>query len=155
MNPYVRLRQFWHGLALRERRLALAGLVILLPVAGYLYVWQPLKTQWTRQQAEVVRLEVKLRELEADIVQVERLRRLPAPVPEPLEALIARAPAGAGVNRLGPDQVELHWSAVDVRAWLAWVAEAGPRGLRIERCELAPAATPGRLTVQMIVARTG
>lgn len=151
--------QRWRDLGGRERRLIVAGLAVLLPVALYLYVWQPMSAQRERLHGQVERLRGEIASLRADAEEIARLRQ------QPQGSANAEAQARAAASRLGiadrlasvtaqgSDRLVVEFAAVPVTPWLAWLGELGAAGLGVAACTIEPAAQPGEVRAQVTLAR--
>ncbi len=153
--------QRWRDLGERERRLIVAGLAVLLPVALYLYLWQPMTAQRERLHGEVERLRGEVASLRADAEEVDRLRRQPhggtgAGAETQARAAAARqgiADRLASVTAQGSDRLSVEFAAVPFTPWLAWLGELGSTGLGVVTCAIEPAAQAGEVRVQVTLAR--
>lgn len=161
MTVSQQLLQRWRDLGRRERGLILAGLGVLLPVALYLYLWQPLTTQRERLHDEVQRLRGDLASLRADAEEIARLRQQPQGSPGASAEALARAAAArqgiddrlGAVTASGNDRLMVEFAAVPFTPWLAWLGELGATGHGVVACDIELAAQPGELRVQVTLAR--
>lgn len=153
------LAQRWRDLGVGERGLILAGLAVLLPVALYLYLWQPMTVQRERLRAEVERLRFELASMRADAEDIAHLSQQPRGAgAESLDARAAAARLGiaehlATLTPQGSERLAAEFVAVPFAAWLAWVGELGATGLAVEACEIEVGARPGEVRVSVTLAR--
>jgi type II secretory pathway component PulM len=151
--------QRWRDLGGRERRLIVAGLAVLLPVALYLYLWQPMTAQRERLHGQVERLRGEVASLRADAEEIARLRQQPhggAGAETQARAAAARqgiADRLASVTAQGGDRLVVEFAAVPFASWLAWLGELGGAGLGVVACVIEPAAQAGEVRVQVTLAR--
>ncbi len=155
------LRDTLDGLAPRERNLIALGLLVLLPVGFYLYVWQPVNAERARLTLRVERLQVELARLRSDAEAVTRLRgQTPARSNDSLDASARMAAARFGLNpqqavmtMQGSDRLQVSMDNVAFDTWLRWVAELGLQGVSLEACKVEALPVPGLVRVKASLKR--
>ncbi len=156
-----RLREFLDGLAPRERNLIAAGLLVLLPVGFYLYVWQPINAERERLAQRVGQLRGELAQLRADGEEIKRLRAQP-PMrgADSLEAGARAAAARFGLSpqqavltAQGSDRLLVSMDSVAFDTWLRWVAELGLQGVSLAACKVESLPAPGTVRVRATLDR--
>ncbi len=165
MNPSARLHAFWDGLATRERMLIAIGLVVLLPVGFYLYIWQPVNAERARLTSRVEQLRSELAQLRADAAEIKRLRaQMPISAQlrngDTLLAAARQAAARFGLPDLqvaltaqGDDRLLLNLDSVAFDAWMRWLGELGVQGVSLTACKVEALPTPGLVRVKATLAR--
>lgn len=140
----ARLDDAWANLAPRERALIATGLLVLLPVALYFYLWQPLAAERARLDTRVGQLRGELAQLRADGEEVKRLRgQAPVRGAATLEATARLAASRfqledklAEVSTQGGDRLVVNMEGVAFDAWLRWVGELGVQGVTLGDCKV-------------------
>lgn len=158
----TRLRDFWDEIAPRERNLIAIGLLVLLPVGLYLYVWQPMQTERTRLALRVEQLRGEIAQLRADSEEIKRLRgQAPIRSAQTLEASARLAAARFGladkIGALTPisgDRLSIEMDAAAFDAWLRWIGELGVQGISLAACKVEALPTPGLVRVKATLTRT-
>lgn len=151
----------WRERSVRERRLIALGLAVLVPLAFYLYVWQPLMARHDRLSRDLARLRSQVEVMRQQAAEVQRLRlQPPMPVSGSLSAAVREA-----TERL---QLQAHiaeWRQdsdghLHVRLRTApaprlaeWLGELALAGARIERCELQAMGASDGIEAQLVLAR--
>ncbi len=164
MNPPVltRLRDYLDGLAPRERNLIMLGLLLVLPVGFYLYVWQPINAERTRLTQRVGQLQDELNRLRADGEEIKQLRtQIPLRGGESLEASARAAAARFGLTpqqtvmtTQGSDRLQVNMENVAFDTWLRWVAELGLQGVSLEACKVEALPVAGFVRVRASLRRS-
>jgi general secretion pathway protein M len=161
MTLQARIQDIWDGLAPRERNLVAAGLLVLLPLGLYLYVWQPLAADRIRLDKRVQQLRVEAAQLRADSEEIKRLRaQTPIRAGETLEATARLAAARFGLtDKLGAmtpqggDRLLVNMEGVSDAAWFRWVGELGVQGVSIKACKVEALPTPGLVRASATLSR--
>ncbi len=161
MSPTLRLREYWSGLAARERMLIGIGLLVLLPVGFYLYVWQPVKVEQARLTGRVEQLRGELAQLRADSDEVKRLRaQAPLRRGDSMEVTARLAAARFGLPEAqgalttqGGDRLAVNLDSVAFDAWLRWLGELGLQGINLSTCKVEALPTPGLVRVKATLVR--
>lgn len=161
MSLAQRIHVFWDGLALRERGLIVFGLAVVLPVAVYLYLWQPANVERARLAVRVQQLRGELAQLRADGEEVQRLRaQVPASTGETLETLARQSAARfglpdvkVGLSTQGKDRLQVDLASVDFDAWVRWLGELGVHGISLAACQVDALPTPGLVRVKATLSR--
>lgn len=158
LNP---LQATWANLAPRERNLILIGLLLLLPVALYFYLWQPLTSERARLDVRVAQLRGELAQLRADSEAVKSLRgQAPIRAAQSLEATARLAAARfqlvdslAEVTPQGSDRLLVNMDGVAFDAWLRWVGELGVQGVSLVDCKVEALSTAGEVRARVTLRR--
>ncbi len=161
MNLTQKIRLFWDGLALRERGLIIFGMVVLLPVGLYLYLWQPATAERARLSVRVQQLRGELAQLRADGEEVQRLRaQAPAGSGESLVTLARQSAARFGLPEAkdgltaqGNDRLQVELPSVGFDAWVRWLGELGVHGVSLAACQVEALPTPGLVRVKATLVR--
>lgn len=161
MSPISRWRGFWDELAARERVLIGVGLLVLLPVGFYLYVWQPVTTERARLAIRVDQLRGELVQLRADSEEVKRLRgQPPISVGDTLENAARQAAARFGLviapdalTAQGGGRVLVNLDGVAFDAWVRWLGELGVQGVSLAACKVEALPEPGQVRIKATLAR--
>jgi type II secretory pathway component PulM len=157
------LATLWHSRSPRERSLVSAGAVVFGLMLVVALVWLPLERARTRLDAELPRLRASVAALTRDADEVRRLKALPATIPANPAPLAAVMGANAwsrelpGVQLSVPDEKHVRLAAADVSftALLDWLATArAAHGLRVESARIDALALPGRVRVELTLARS-
>ncbi|MCS6785853.1 MAG: type II secretion system protein M [Thiobacillaceae bacterium] len=159
MSALETLRALWQARAPRERRLILLGAALLLPVALYLYLWQPLMRAHARLEREVAHLGQELERLRAGAQELQRLRAQPGvTAPADWAAAAREAALRLGLEariaewrRAGDGQLQVRLEAVPSAAWAAWLGELARAGVRVQRCELAHDGAAEAVRVRLVL----
>ena len=157
-----RLQDSWDGLAPRERNLIAAGLLVLLPLALYFYLWQPISAERTRLTGRVAQLRGELAQLRAGSEEVKRLRaQAPIRSAETLEATVRLAAARfqlgdklASLTPQGSDRLVVDLDAVAFDTWLRWVGELGVQGVSLSACKVEALPLPGQVRATATLSRS-
>jgi general secretion pathway protein M len=157
----ARIHDFLDGLAPRERNLLTAGVMILLPLGLYLYLWQPINSERTRLISRVTHLRGELVQLRADSKEVERLRaQHPIHNAQTLEASIRLAATRFGMDDKsatltpqGQDRVQVNLSSVAFDTWLRWVGELSLQGVSLVACKVEALPANGQVRIQATLTR--
>ena len=136
----------------------LVTFAVMLAVA---LVWLPLERTRVRLEREVPELRAAVQALLRDAEEAKRLRSM-APVAAqsaaPLAALAAgavAAPPGSRLVLVDPGHLRLTGADVGFTQLLEWLASAaGNHGLRVESAHVEALAAPGRVRVDITLART-
>jgi len=164
MNPpwSARLYELWDGLAARERNLIALGLLVLLPVGLYLYVWQPVNAERARLTLRVEQLRGELARLRANAEEIKQLRAQ-API-RGADTLLATARMAASrfglpeqpgaMTQQGGDRLLVSLDGVAFDAWLRWVGELGIQGVSLAACKVEALPAPGLVRVKATLARS-
>ncbi len=158
----ARLGDAWANLATRERNLILIGLLVLLPIGLYFYLWQPLTGERVRLRDRVAQLRVDLAQLRADSEDVKRLRGL-API-RSAQTLEATARLAASrfqlvdklgeVSARGSDRLVVNMDGVAFEAWLRWVGELGVQGVALSECKVEGLPVAGLVRARATLSRS-
>jgi len=156
-----RFQDFWDGLAARERNLVAAGLLVLVPLALYLYLWQPLTAERTRLAGRAAQLRGELAQLRGDSEEVKALRaQTPIRSAETLAATVRLAASRFGLaEKLGAmtpqggDRLEVSMEGVSFDAWLRWVGELGVQGVSLNACKVEALPTAGLVRAKATLSR--
>jgi type II secretory pathway component PulM len=162
LSPIARWRGFWGELAARERVLIGVGLLVLLPVGFYLYVWQPVTAERARLAIRVDQLRGELAQLRADSEEVKRLRmQPPIPAGDTLENTARQAAARFGLSMApnaltaqGGDRLLVNLDGVAFDAWVRWLGDLGAQGVSLAACKVEALAEPGQVRVKATLARS-
>ncbi len=154
-------RELWRSRAPRERAVLATGAAVVAAMLFIALVWLPLERARVRLEREVPEMRAALAALQRDAEEAKRLRSM-APVAEqsatPLATLAAgavAAPPGARLVLADPGHLQLTGADVAFTQLLEWLASAASRhGLRVERAHLEALAAPGRVRVDITLART-
>lgn len=157
-NP---LREFWADIAPRERKLISIGLLILLPLALYLYVWQPITSERARLALRVDKLRGELQLMRAQSEEVKHLRQQAAiRSADTLEAsakLVAArfglADSFSALTAQSSDRLNVEMQAAPFDAWLRWVGELNLQGISLSACKIEALPTPGHVRVKATLTR--
>ena len=157
----ARIHDFLDGLAPRERNLLTAGVMILLPLGLYLYLWQPINSERTRLASRVTHLRGELVQLRADSQEVERLRaQHPIQNSQTLEASIRLAATRFGMDDKsatlmpqGKDRLQVNLSSVAFDTWLRWVGELSLQGVSLVACKVEALPASGQVRIQATLTR--
>lgn len=136
-KPAAQLSAWWRGLAVRERRLAVLGALVL---GGYL-LWAvalaPALRTLARAPVERDALELQLQAMQRQAAEAQQLRAVP-----PVNAELASAALKAATERLGErgrlnlqgERATLTLNGVGTQALRNWLAEArsGARARPVE-----------------------
>jgi type II secretory pathway component PulM len=157
----ARLRDTLDGLAPRERNLIMLGLLLLLPVGFYLYVWQPINAERARLTQRVGQLQGELNRLRADSEEIKQLRaRMPHRSGDSLETSARAAAARFGLTpqqtvmtAQGSDRLQVNMDNVAFDTWLRWVAELGLQGISLDACKVERLPAAGLVRVRATLKR--
>lgn len=157
----ARLDEAWANLAPRERNLVGIGLLVLLPVALYFYLWQPLAAERARLDTRVAQLRGELAQLRADSEEVKRLRgQVPIRGASTLEATARLAASRfqledklAEVSAQGGDRLVVNMQGVAFDAWLRWVGELGVQGVGLDACKVEALPEAGQVNARATLTR--
>jgi general secretion pathway protein M len=151
----------WRARPARERAVLGAGAFVIAAMLVVALVWLPLERSRTRLEREVPELRAGLAALQHDADEAKRLRSM-APIATqsaaPLATLAAgavAAPPGARLVLSDPGHLKLTGADVAFTQLLEWLALAATNhGLRVESAHLEALAAPGRVRVDITLART-
>jgi general secretion pathway protein M len=154
-------RDLWRSRAPRERAVLAAGGAVIAVMLAVALVWLPLERTRVRLEREVPELRAAVQALQRDAEEAKRLRSM-APVAAqsaaPLAALAAgavAAPPGSRLVLVDPGHLRLTGADVGFTQLLEWLASAaGNHGLRVESAHVEALAAPGRVRVDITLART-
>ncbi len=159
---FARLDEAWANLARRERALIAVGLLVLLPVGLYFYLWQPLAAERARLETRVAQLRGELAQLRNDSEEVKRLRgQAPVRGAQTLEATARLAAARfqledklLEVTPQGSDRLLVDMGDVAFDAWLRWVGELGVQGVNLVECTVDALPTAGQVSARATLSRS-
>jgi general secretion pathway protein M len=151
----------WRARAPRERAVLATGAAVIAIMLAVALVWLPLERARVRLEREVPELRASVAELQRDAEEAKRLRSM-APVATqsatPLATLAAgavAAPPGARLVLADAGHLRLTGADVAFTQLLEWLAsQAGNQGLRVESAHVEALAAPGRVRVDITLART-
>lgn len=153
-------KMFWAELAPRERYLIGIGLTILLPLALYLYVWQPVQADRERLAIRGAQLRGELEQLRADSAEIKRLRaQAPIDPAVSLERAARQAaarfglPEQSGVSSEHGKRLQVDLDNVAFDAWLRWLGELGAQGIGLAACEVEALPASGQVRVKATLIR--
>jgi len=124
------LKEWWVGLARRERIAVLLAALLALGAALYLLAIEPAWRARVRLAAELPRLQAEAAEVRALVLEAKRLktRALALESPEQTKAALARLLAEKKIPenamREADGRLILSVRRADAAAWLAWLNEA-------------------------------
>jgi general secretion pathway protein M len=161
MNFSARLQTYWDGLASRERNLIGVGLLAILPVGLYLYVWQPVQAERARLTIRVEQLRGELAQLRVDSDEIKRLRaQAPIRSSGSLETTARQAAARFGLpdapgamTAQGSDRLQVNLEGVAFDAWVRWLGELGVQGISLANCKVESLPTAGLVRIKATLAR--
>jgi general secretion pathway protein M len=157
------LAALWYSRSPRERSLVSAGLVVLGAMLAIAVVWLPLERARARLDVELPQLRASVAALQRDADEVRRLKAMPATVPANPAPLATVMAANAwsrempGVQLSVPDEKHVRIAAADVSftALLDWLATArAAHGLRVESARIDALPLPGRVRIELTLARS-
>ena len=157
------LATLWHSRSPRERSLVSAGAVVFGLMLVVALVWLPLERARVRLDAELPQLRASVAALTRDADEVRRLKALPPTIPANPAPLATVMGANAwsrelpGVQLSVPDEKHVRLAAADVSftALLDWLATArAAHGLRVETARIDALPLPGRVRVELTLARS-
>ncbi len=160
------MQNWWAGLQPRERLILAAAGVVLVILAIYLLIWEPLAQQraslqrsvsakqaqlaWMREQAVTVRA---LRRAGATAGSLDKRRSLLAVVDQSL----ARAGLKGQLQRMEPDgadAVKLWFEGSDFDVLMRWLAQTRQQyGLRVGSLRIEPQDKPGLVGANLSLKR--
>jgi len=161
-----RLLDYWDGLAARERNLIAAGLLVLLPLTLYFYLWQPLDSERTRLAGRVEQLRGQLTQLRADSEEIKRLRaQAPIRSAQTLEATARLAAVRfqladkpndkqIAMTPQGSDRLVVNMESVAFDTWLRWLGELNVQGVSLTACKVEALPTPGLVRAKVTLSRS-
>ncbi len=152
---------FWRARSPRERTVLGIGAATIAVMLAIALVWLPLERTRVRLEREVPELRAALALLRRDAEEAKRLRSM-APVAAqsaaPLAALAAgavAAPPGARLVLADAGHLRLTGADVGFTQLLEWLASTvSNHGLRVESAHVEALGTPGRVRVDITLART-
>ena len=158
MNPLV---DFWRSRPPRERTILAAGATVVAAMLFIALAWLPLEARARALEREVPELRAGIAVLQRDAEEAKRLRSM-APVAAqaatPLASLAAGAvasPPGARLVLVDPGHLRLTGADVGFAQLLEWLSGATVNhGLRVESAHVEALAAPGRVRVDITLART-
>lgn len=138
------LMQRWQLLAARERRLVLAGAVLLAIVAVWLSLFEPAWQGRKALQAELPTLRAQLARVDDLAGEAQRLSAVPAASdpPQAVKAQLEQSIDSAGLRAslaqlsVNGSLFDLRFSAVAHAAWLAWL-DTATREMRLRVADVA------------------
>jgi len=161
------LRQWWEGLAERERRILLWGggvSAVLLLVFG---MWLPLEEAIKREKARYQGLQTSLAEMRRQAAEVARLRQQGvgqsrSSSGQSLIAILEQQVTAAGLKnhlkRMQPDgdrRLQLQFQAVSFDALVTLLQRLANRhGLVIASFTITPVDKPGRVDARLVIERS-
>jgi general secretion pathway protein M len=154
-------RDLWLSRPARERAVLATGGAVAAVMLVIALVWLPLERARTRLEREVPDLRAAIESLQHDAEEAKRLRSM-APVAAQSAAPLATLAAGAvaappGSRLVLADSGHLRLTGADVgfTQLLEWLASvAGNHGLRVESAHVEALAAPGRVRIDITLART-
>lgn len=126
-------KRHWDGRAPRERRAITLGAILLLPVLGYLLLWQPAHVANTKLRAGAPALRTQAAHLHTQVVEVEMLRHHPRPAVLNATALKAAVEESAARHQMRgaisaldaqePNAVRIMLASVSFDQWVRWLRD--------------------------------
>lgn len=124
-------KRHWDSRASRERRAISLGAILVLPVLGYMLLWQPAHVAGAKLRAGVPALRAQAAHLHTQVAEVEMLRHHPHPavldataLKMAVEASAARHQMRGAISTLEaqePDAVRITLASVSFEQWLRWL----------------------------------
>lgn len=155
-------RQRWAALEPRQRRLFGGAAAVIGALILYEFVWHPVVQKRSELILSMPGLRVEAEQFHRNATDVERLktattqRGAVTSIATMVDSAIARANLRGqlkSVQSLGPDRVQLNFSAVSFDALTRLLADLGQSGaITVESTQLS-AADVGRVNVQSLVVR--
>jgi general secretion pathway protein M len=149
------VRDWWRGLARRERAIVATGSTLLAAALCYVIAVEPAWKARTRLADELPRLQEQLAEVEALREEARLLRQQgvardsAGSIRTEAERSLARAGVTAVVVSDNARSVRVTAANVQVRAWLEWVESfAREARVRVDSASLARAAAPGMVQAE-------
>jgi general secretion pathway protein M len=157
-----RFQDFLASLAPRERKLVLLGLMLLLPLGLYLYLWQPLNSERARLTVRVQQLRGEVAQMHIDSEEIKRLRaQAPLRSAQSLEDLARLLAPRFGLPDLksslsaqGSDRLMVQLDSVAFDAWIRWLGELGTQGVSLSACQVESLPTPNLVRVKATLVRS-
>ena len=155
------MRQWWIGLARRERGGVLAAALFVLATLVYLVAIEPAGRTRARLTAELPRLQAEAAEMRALALEAKQLksRVLAVESPEQTRAAVTRLLAekkiADSVLREADGRVVLTLKRADAASWLAWLNEVSSAlPLRVSSARVSRAG-PGLVDAEVALAPAG
>jgi general secretion pathway protein M len=153
------LREQWNKLAPGERRLALAGGVVLGVVLLYVLFWQPVQKELARLRVSVPEERAQLQRMRAQAASIRPLRARsgPAPAAGTLLSVIDQSATARGlrgfITRMeadGGNGVQLTLDAAPFNSLISWLADLqDSHSLLIESASLDAHTAPGTVNAKL------
>lgn len=126
-------QRYWHPRPIREKRMLLLAASIVLPVLGYLILWQPASEQRDKLLKRLPDLRQQAAQLQLDALEVQKLRHSRPPAQLDANTLISTIESTAeryaireqitSINTQGPNTVQLNVNALAFSQWLDFLRE--------------------------------
>ncbi len=156
LNP---LRDIWNKLAPGERRLAMAGGVVLGATLLYMLLWQPVQKELTHLRTSVPEERIQLLRMRAQAASIKPLRARSGspPAAGTLLSVIEQSATTRGlrvfVTRMeadGGSGAQLALDAVPFNSLLSWLADLqDSHSLLVETVSMDAHTTPGTVNAKL------
>lgn len=153
-------RDAWARRSPAEQRVIMGLGIAIAAIVLVVVVWWPLERERTRWRAELPVLRASLAQMERQAQEVKRLRGAPPAAPgatSPLASLATNAGGlpGAQVSVIDERRVRVTGADVSFTALLEWLrAGEATHRVRVESARLDALPAPGRVRVDLVVARS-
>lgn len=143
---FERLRSQLANRTPRERKVLLAGGVILLVLLVYGALFEPLRQARAKLLERLPAQRAELRLMRVQVAEIERLRSQAGSVAK--GSLEQRVRSSAAIFNLGEaftqfnlltqDQIQLATHPLPTASWSAWLADLERQGVSVTRCRITP-----------------
>lgn len=159
------MREWWEGLGTRERFIAIAGSLVLVPFLFWLLVWRPLAGGVTRLDHEVASQRENVLWMQTAAAELQRLRGSSGQAAAGLggRSLLAvvdqsarSAGLGNGLKRIEPDSadaVRVRLEGVSFDALVQWLDQLSRQhGILASLVSIERETGPGQVNVRLTLA---
>ena len=163
-NEWIaRLRAQLASRSARERRVLMAGGLVLLVLLGYGAVYDPLRQARLKLVERLPEQRAQLRLMRVQVAEIERLRtHMGAAAKGTLEQRIKASAAAFGLGEafsqftaLTADQVQIATQPLPTQTWSDWLAELERQGVGVTRCRINPSEQQGLASLELTLSGRG
>ncbi|MDD4928336.1 MAG: type II secretion system protein GspM [Gallionella sp.] len=152
-------QQNWDTRTLTERKIIIAGALLVLPLAAYLLLWRPAHQAVSQLHKSLPQLRIQTGQMRIAAGQIEEIRHRPQLAVMDAEAVKAAIEVSAAKYQLQdtlttliaqePAGVRLSISAISFEKWLIWLRELeNSQHIRVDSIAITRLAQPGLVAVR-------
>jgi general secretion pathway protein M len=152
-------RAAWQHRTPRERGTLSIGAIVLALLLGYVFAWEPLRTERERLHRTVPSLRLQWERFATDAAEARRLKRdrIENPRPESMREALEAASARMGLRLgsmvdAGPESITVSVGPLPYESFVRWVGElAAHDGVAVRAVQFEATDVPGTVMVSSLL----